>query len=1497
MLLLSTILLQSLFSQQHFNILPHGVSAASTSASQASVTTNDNQDVNQHVPDLDYNVDYSRYLTTFTSPAQQDNTDEPFTQLYQGYPPKNNDFLAKRWRDSYSYNHPYAVPGDVKIAQTICNSDAPQVLAPGWSGTFMSNSQDGIYPPVNRTCTWIIQATANGSGGGGGGGEATPSMSPSPSPMPSPSPQISSISPTPTPSPSVSSSASSHYIVGLSFPSSIQLVCGIDYLTVYDGPDTSSPMIAKLCGDIAGDSAPTLFSSGPQMTVVFSTQIYSPGSLGFVATWASVLPCSVCTNSSRGVCNANGACICSSQYTGSVCQSDVGVFKDFTPRSQHGMAYDPIKDMVYITGGINSQNTLAWDMLTYTFSTNKWSKIPSLRNPDPRYGHFSFMYNNELYIFGGITTIGGVSEVWKYNGKQWLQQAPSNTAQLPVGRVGPACAVATVDNATRLYVFGGMDGSGGTLRDINVYNMDTATWTRISNQNSVGLAGATAIFHEATASIYFFGGMVNQTTRNVIPYQYSIQQEQWYALAPRVDPFTSSPTTPVSQNGQSSPSPTPSSDNGDDPQSSTPPQLLPPVWYDSVSGVWAPAGLMGDDIVVMYGGMKPYGPGLSVQDPNCYIRMLTVFDISCQNWTAYDLFGQYSMMKPRVNHTMVLRPPGALGGNKTAWTAYIFGGFDGKDHQDMLNITLNIPTSANSAVNDCRAMRWCNMYDDCQNCNPTYCSYVNGLCLFDTAKAKAASLPATSPDYLLGSTADIPKNGTIQDLLLQRPDLKSNVSTLETCPMRTALNLQTTYTSTIRPREEITFKTYIDAYDLDVEFDIRTNLSMPLDFRSQNVWEGFMNIFWRADHGLTDDSWNGTSQTSSPIPPDIQSNDTVGDGAVITLAGILNTSELMNRWTKYSGLDSSPSMSALRESTSSPIVFSAGDPRRFSGYYVYSLKNSNPSALTFNITVSLLNHSGGGVVQGSGADLATLGFVMAGFILGVIVLMLVAVKVRKSMRERQARRAAEDMRLMEQEEQEEEERRRLANLAMVTSENRKNMKPIYRVILGFHQQQQQQGFEPSTLRHRTPGRSSKSSAATATKTAARFSGANPEVNSISRLQLDPVESHPEYDRRSSRARSDFIRDLGSTPSTLEGSHLDENTESSETCTIRSDRRESISATGTLSMELEEPRSMLNDSSSNCSSLRCDSSLRSVDRLETMKPFTELETESNGQEDHLSATNFAREGRHGGWDGAGVGDCDVVKLEVLNPYGTPGPENILDARRRNPIRVQPISIEPLPFHGGLVPRTKRHYRRYQRSISRRHPQMSGRASPQLSIRCVSRGSAVRGAQATPLQGSLRRAKKTATRMALESRTGSASDLNTPMANGEGHWESIEMDQYNTTASTAQQKQPENTWSTSVARIREKKEYEPGPLLAVNVLIVFPGDSETRPFNGAINTSDCGAEISEVKRLPPMAIGTVFAPDPVRWWAYKARQLRDRRRFERGMKRLYHNQEQQPPRKSL
>ncbi|KAG0326619.1 Multiple epidermal growth factor-like domains protein 8 [Dissophora globulifera] len=1408
----------------------------------------------------------------------------------------------------YSYDG-YASPSvfhhDVKVASTNCNSDAPQTQGPAWNGSFSSNSEDGIYPALTRSCTWTLIATTSDAAGG-------------------PAP------PDPSPTPSPTATVATPLIVALTFRSSIQLVCGIDYLTVYDGPDANSPVIAKLCGNFGIDYVPKLYSSGTMMTVVFSTQETSPGSFGFTADWFSIC------------------------------------FKDFTPRSQHAMAYDSTKDMVYITGGTSSQSMFMWDLLTYTFATSKWAKITltNTRSPDPRYGHFSFVYNSDLYIYGGISSYGGLADVWKYNGKQWTQQQPINPEQLPEGRNGPACVIITYNNVTQLVVFGGMTASGETTRDLNFYSISTAMWKKSDHQNSVGLAGATAVYHKATESIYLFGGMVNQTTRNVITYQYFIQQDLWYALAPRIDPFTNPPVAPFNASNPTGSDDT--SDNDPDDSGTTNgvqsavQQYLPPVMYDPVSGVWAPAALMDDDMVVIYGGMRPFGPGVNIRDPSCFVHKVVMFDLSCQNWTTYDVSDGTGAMRNRVNHTMVLRPPGATGGSKTAWTAYVFGGFDGWEHQDAFNFTLTVPTPAPADVNTCRALRWCGLYDDCQNCNPNYCSYVDGLCLFDTDKAKLSTTPA----YLLGAATDIPKNGTLQDLLRQRPELKEQVLTSDTCPTRTSLDLSTPYRGQIQPGQEITYKTYIDSQDLDIRFEIQTNPSGELLFRSQNVWEGFMNMYWRADHGLTDNSWNGSSTTSSPIPEDVPSNDiTADDGAVITLAGILNTTELLRRWNKYSGLDGSPSSSAVRQSTQTYIDFPAGDPRRFSGYYVYSLKNNNSVPITFTLTVNLLDHPVDSTTgKGSKFDLATLGYVMGGFIIGVLLLVLVIHQIRKKMHVHEMeRRAAAELRMLEEEEEEEEEEQRrltAAASALAASSALKDMKPMYRVVVGvspWQRDEKRAGRQDGTMesvglrqRHTRSDRTevampavpAPAVVARALSSGGRKGGKEESRRgaAIPRSQSETAMYHVDGDRRRSRIRSDFICDLGSLPLNPTGDRNSNNGNNGSSNEMRS------SGTGRLLNYTEEEdqeqdygKGVRNRSSSGKSlerrhSLQRGWSLKSLSRSTSLKRILDQSRITPEDEEGLtnSVWNDIMEEPFAGAAYVGAG------ISAVGPAAS-------SRRVQNPARVQPISIEPLPFHGKIVPRTKRHYRRYQRFLSgqQRQENVNHRSTAMLPVPVRSatqrRSVVMPGESAARMQGVLWRAQRTASRMTLGSRAITSSD-----ARSREQSVSIEMDhivksnsRYGQTTSantmSPQDTEDEESGEYKEVKMRGRQVYEPGPLVAVNVLIVFPGDAKTRPVlragdgfgndndldddvdnlyhnTGSRNSNAAAANVSastggqsdvvleEDQRLPPMAIGTVFVPDPVRWWAYKAWQRLDRRRWEREMQKHRQFREQFPEKTS-
>ncbi|KAG0201648.1 Multiple epidermal growth factor-like domains protein 8 [Mortierella sp. NVP41] len=1484
-------------------------------------------------------------------------------------------------------NNRFAVQQEDQVSSVLCNTETPTRLS-GVNGTFESNKlEDGIYPKGARSCTWTISIPNDG---------------------------------TATAGPS---------IIDLTFWTSIQLACGKDSVTIYDGPDTLSPVVAMLCGNHWYENKlPRFFSSGSQLTVVFTKSADSPAAPGFRAHWSSTSPCSICLYNNRGTCNAN-TCVCTPSYTGSVCQKETAGFKAFTPRSQHSMAYDATKDMVYITGGTTAhdRSVYMWDMLTYSFATNKWNSIttPQSKPPGPRYGHFSFVHKSNLYIYGGVASYDAVADVWMYDGKVWSKQQPTNLEKMPTGTIGAACVFFTSDNQTRLAVFGGMTTAGVTVRELHFYDIETRQWSRSDHQNSVGLSGASAVFHEATNSIYYFGGLVNQTIRNTIPYQYSIDQDLWFALAPRFDPLASLPsgwngTHTILRDVEYPDDPSTNDPKGDGSRNSTVSTLQNLAMYDTLSGVWAPAGLMGSDTVVFYGGMRPFGLG-SRKEQSCFVGSMYLYDLSCQKWSSYDISDPLKVVRYRVNHTMVLRPPGAPGGSKTDYTAYIFGGFDGSDRNDMVNITINKYPSSPSTVNRCRALRWCSMYDDCQNCNPHYCSYVDGLCLFDTDKAKAKTASTSAP-ILLGESADIPVNGTLQNLLLQRPDLKTKVLKLDTCPLRIPLNLKASYSGVIAAGDTLTFKTYIDAQDLDIQFDIDTNPKDELEFQSLNVWEGFMNMYWRADHEISDSSWDDGAGVPSLRPDDLPPNNNLSDwDRPLVNSGTLSVGELAHRWTKYSGLDGSPSQSALRGSSAKGIYFSASDPRRFSGYYVYSLKNPTKTPITMTLTVNVLNRpEDEDANKESQLDLATLGFFMVGFILGVLLLIILGRKLRRVIAERdEAQWAAAELRVME--ELEAMDQRGAApgfqtNLAMAgggggMDQDYVEKKPMYRVIVGVQQEKEAllraltpPGLALNTLRQRAVRKNESSPLGRADSVVRPVSSML--SGDLSRIDGEDVaESH-----QGVRRKSDFIRDLGSSPPGLGGHHrlsviisgvrdepatVDIQRRHTHSENTRNGSGTSVSSGGPLS-GLQRGLSLGKLKGSGSLKRFLDHSRVQPEEKEVLTQTAQGESLGDvftrSELDQSQSSNY----QPGASRRRGLERTDSDMSTSLMARDIPW------RRLRNPIMVQPISVEPLPFHGRLVPNTRRQYRRYRRSLQRRQQQQQDQHSqtqqqrtqqlrttvsrtgsssrlPFSAARSFSRRNGLQPSLSTRSQGSLREAHRAASRMVLRSAgdspaSGNAMEMvplggssyNSQDSTTIDGWQDEYEDYTSKAAGTAGVNGSGNqdvsggseaSMTDDAVRMRGRQEYEPGPLLALNVLIVFPGDVGTRAVlrigddeeedgekeegkkavrnaeededrrsqntlynsniimgatgssstgtsgtsghssQGSTSSSDTGNTsdaIDTEQRLPPMAIGTVFVPDPVRWWAFKAQQQVDRRRFERDLRRMWAHQQQQQQR---
>lgn len=816
------------------------------------------------------------------------------------------------------------------------------------------------------------------------------------------------------------------------------------------------------------------------------------------------------------------------------------------------------------------------------------------------------------------------------------------------------------------------------------------------------------------------------------------------------------------------------------------------------------------------------------------------------------------------------------------------------------------------------------------------------------------------------------------------------------CPTRIALDLANPYFSTIQSGEEKTFKVFIDDSTLDVLFEVRTLPTSALEFKSMNVWEGFMNMYWRADHGLTDATWDGSSDVSAPVPEDVINNATNPDGAIITTAGVLNTSELMNRWTKYSGLDSSQSYSGIRLSTaskesSSYISFPASDPRRFSGYYVFSLKNANPSALSFTVTVTVLDQpTHTDKPSGTQFNMATLGFFMLGFILAVILLIFTGRKIRQLIEDRDLAQRTAEMLLLGDDDDDNRQRGVGGGLnggmAIVQADGSLlQKKPMYRIVVGVQDLKEIAAISgPAHLRQRIVRDVKESTKGTHTLTI--VGRTMTRSTSDSAIALASNESHG-VERKRSRVRSDFIQDIGLAPvvppqlgadAKAELAIINQAHQSSAPANVTPSRTE-----GAVGRQISRQgsKSELGKNSSQ-QGLQRGWSLKNLPRSASYRLHNGSKVSPEEQESLTTSPELLETDEDGSLHSQVSYDSlqEVVDLNSLTPH----PDNVHQKRqahlnqlhssyeedqaailrKRNPVKVQPISVEPLPFHSGLVPRTVKHLRRYQRYLARRQVNAANRVQPYYGVGVVSENSQARKdststrsprvarvatnahqrqqprtVRSVRSQSSLRDVYRAATTMT--SRTlGDTSvgrsisltedDHQEPWCNTTEGPEAVELKQLVASKQGKENKEaigvvngesnPKGAAPTEKQRkaikMRGRQEYEPGPLLAVNVMIVFPGDSGSRGvrqqgdgWNGGKEREEGGGEGGEggegqraattkedtlyntEKRLPPMAIGTVFVPDPVRWWAYKAKQQLERRKFEKQLARMSKKQQQQ------
>mmetsp|Transcript_331 Transcript_331/g.312 ORF Transcript_331/g.312 Transcript_331/m.312 type:complete len:565 (-) Transcript_331:155-1849(-) len=200
-------------------------------------------------------------------------------------------------------------------------------------------------------------------------------------------------------------------------------------------------------------------------------------------------------------------------------------------RAEHSAV--SLNGKLYIFGG-NSNYGLLNDFYTFDPINLLWSPVQDFISaggmPSRRAGHSMVASENNIYIFGGRSTIRsgnttymvGKNDIWKYDSQQnsFLKIIVPNGLEEPVGRQFSSATVAL----DHIWIFGGMDPSSRAIfNDVWAFSTKSHVWRQISRNSgavvgfappSLYLAHLIPVTHPATTlqeniklSLIVYGGV------------------------------------------------------------------------------------------------------------------------------------------------------------------------------------------------------------------------------------------------------------------------------------------------------------------------------------------------------------------------------------------------------------------------------------------------------------------------------------------------------------------------------------------------------------------------------------------------------------------------------------------------------------------------------------------------------------------------------------------------------------------------------------------------------------------------------------------------------------------------------------------------------------------------------------------------------------------------------------------------------------------------------
>ncbi|CAG9335386.1 unnamed protein product [Blepharisma stoltei] len=141
---------------------------------------------------------------------------------------------------------------------------------------------------------------------------------------------------------------------------------------------------------------------------------------------------------------------------------------------------DGLSQMVVFGGFKYSERTN--DLYILNLSSLEWRKISTNNGPEPRSNHSAVIYNDFLFIFGGLNGEGEqIGDFWKLNLNTYNWQSIQAGGQIPAARSGHSAIV----YSDLMVIFGGTKCVNRETNEMFSYSFENNMWVRFQDEQQV----------------------------------------------------------------------------------------------------------------------------------------------------------------------------------------------------------------------------------------------------------------------------------------------------------------------------------------------------------------------------------------------------------------------------------------------------------------------------------------------------------------------------------------------------------------------------------------------------------------------------------------------------------------------------------------------------------------------------------------------------------------------------------------------------------------------------------------------------------------------------------------------------------------------------------------------------------------------------------------------------------------------------------------------------